>query len=342
MSEKITVVTTVAKEHFEQYNAAFPESWEIRYVSNTSPDEELIKACSGADYLWVFAVDKLSRRVIENIPSVRYIQVEGVAYNRVDFDATTDQALPLCNTKGANALSVAEFTVGMMIMVQRRLIPTDRRIKEGDFLNCQTEYRSRGVKELRSAHVGIIGLGDIGRNLARMLKPFNCKKISYYDIARPREELEKELCVGYLPFEELLRQCDIITLHVPVTPDTVNMISTREIDMMKQDVMILNTARGEVLDQYALSKALEEGKVYGAGTDVLSPEPPPAEHPLLRLSPAASERMFITPHVAGTTDEAYENMISQAIQNIKNAVAGKELSNVVNGIHIPRNTRSTV
>ena len=332
------VVTTVDKRHFEQYNMYFPESWEVRHVDWTISDDSLIEACKGADFLFVFPTQRVSRYVIENSPSLRYIQCEGVAFDKIDLQAADECEIPVCNNKGANALSVAEFTVGMMITMQRRLLPTDREIKAGNFLQCQTAYRARGVKELRSAHVGIIGLGDIGRNVARMLKPFNCRKISYTDIVHPGEAVEKELNVSALSFEELIKHCDIITMHVPVTPETINMISDKEIEMMRPDAMIINTARGEVLDQHAVARALEAGRIYGAGTDVLSPEPPPADHPLLNLSPAAADRMYITPHVAGTTDESFEEMIRRSIINMQNVLDGKPLNCVVNNIINPRNT----
>jgi D-3-phosphoglycerate dehydrogenase len=341
------VATTVTKEHIRQFGVEFPSGWEIRYLAKNAGDRYVtdlekeanivIEGCAGADFLLVNAVYTLQKTVIENIPSVRYIQVEGAAYHRVDFNATIEQGLPLCNTKGANALSVAEFTIAMMIMLQRRLIPTNREIREGNFLKCQTEWRLKGSKELCSAHVGIVGLGDIGKNVARMLAPFNCRRISYYDIVAFNEETEKRLNVHYLPFDELLEECDIITLHLPVTPDTIKMISAKEITRMKNTAILINTARGEVLDQQALADALEERRLYGAGIDVYDPEPPDISNcPLLNLSPLAAERLFLTPHVAGTTDVAYTNMLGQVISNMQNVLNGKSLSCVVNGVTTPR------
>lgn len=190
---------------------------------------------------------------------------------------------------------------------------------------------AQGEHEIKGQHIGIIGIGAIGREVALKLKNWGCK-ISYYDVFRPSEEVEKSLNVSYLPLEEIISDCDIISVHVPVLPSTINMLSYEQFKNMKKNALVINTSRGEIIDQMALADALENGLIYGAALDTISPEPVPAFHPLLNLSPKAKKRLTLTPHIGGTTDEAFIRMLTGAIANIKRVIAGEKPINIVNGI----------
>ncbi len=269
------VVSTVPQSRFNLYEIAFPQSWEVRYVEAPYSDEALIAACRQADFLFVGSTHEVSAEVIENSPSLRFIQVEGVGFDKVDVGAAAKAALPVCNNQGVNAVSVAEFTVGLMLAALRRMASADREIKAGHFEECQKNYRGRGVNEMISRRVGLIGCGAIGRNVARMLMPFGCQVV-YFDEYRPSPEVEKELALTYVTLEELIGTCDIISLHVPVLPHTLNMISKPQLEMMKPSALIINASRGEVLDQYAPAEALEAGRIYGAAIATHSTDEPPA------------------------------------------------------------------
>jgi phosphoglycerate dehydrogenase-like enzyme len=326
-----TVVSTVPQSRFDLYQVSFPAGWEIRFLDAPYTDEALIEQCRGADFLFVGSTHAVSARVMESCPDLRFIQVEGVGFDKVDVAAAARVGLPVCNNQGVNAVSVAEFTVGLMLAGQRRMVPADREIKAGRFEECQKAYRGRGVNEMCSRRVGLIGCGAIGRHVARMLRPFACE-VLYYDEYRPGPEIEKELGLTYVELEELIRTCDIISLHVPVLPRTLNLIARPQLEMMKPGALLINASRGEVLDQYALAGALESGRLYGAAIDTLSPEPPGADHPLLNLSPAARDRLLLTPHVAGTTNEAFIEMLRRAIANMQRVLAGEKLRCVVNKV----------
>lgn len=327
----IKVVSTVPRQRFTKYGIEFPTGWDVQYVDYPVEDQLLVKACRGADFLFVQSVHVVNKYVIENCPSLRFIHVEGVAFDKVDVDAAAQAGLPVCNNRAVNNKSVAEHAVGLIIAGLRRMALADREIKAGNFAECQSTLRSQGVKELSSQHIGIVGMGAIGQETAYLLSAFGCK-ISYYDAFRPSPEREAALKISYLPLEELIRQCDVISLHVPVLPETVNMIGARELAMMKKNALVINTSRGEVLDQKALAAALENGQISGAAIDTLSPEPPPDDHPLLNLSRAVAERILITPHIAGTTDEAFKRMLQWAIANMRGVAKGEDPVNVVNGL----------
>lgn len=325
------VVSTVPRERFKRYEVDFPSGWEVTYLNYPLSDEEFIKACDGADFLFVMSTHEVSRNVIANSPSLRMLHVEGVGYDKVDFVAATEFGLPVCNNRAVNNVSVAEHTVGLIISGLRRFALADHQLKRRDFLEVQSEFRRQGVRELFSRHIGLIGMGAIGQEVARMLAVFGCR-ISYYDLYRPTSEHEQELNISYLELDKLLQECEIISLHVPALPETINMIGARELASMKRTALLINTSRGELVNQVALAEALENGEIYGAAIDTVSPEPPPRDHPLLTLSSEAAARLILTPHVAGTTDEAFTRMLTWAISNMQDALDGALPKNIVNGV----------
>ncbi len=330
------VVSTVPRARFERYGVDFPSDWEVINLDYPLTDRELIKACDGADFLFVGSTHEISRNVIATSHTLRMLHVEGVGYDKVDTVAATEFGLPVCHNRAVNNGSVAEHTVGLMISGLRRIALADSQLKTRDYAEVQSEFRKQGVRELSSLHVGLIGMGAIGQETARMLKPFGCK-ISYYDAYRPSAEREIELNVSYIELAELVQECDVISLHVPLLPNTLNMIGARELAMMKRTVLLINTSRGEVVDQKALAEALESGQIYGAAIDTLSPEPPPKNHPLLNLTNEAAVSLILTPHIAGTTNEAFTRMLKWAIANMQRVMDGELPTNVVNGVRCARN-----
>jgi phosphoglycerate dehydrogenase-like enzyme len=331
------IASTVPKARFDQFNITVPNDWTIKFLNDDATEEQMIEEARDAEFFLVTSVQRVSAKVIQSLTKLRLLHVDGVGFNGIDVAAATEVGLPVCNNRGVNASAVAEFAVGAMIAGLRRMMLIDRETKAGRFAECQKAYRATGVNEMSSRHVGIIGCGAIGRNVARLLKPFGCK-LYYFDERRPSPEVEKELGVVYLELNELLKTCDIISLHVPLLPDTINLISGPQIEMMKPSAMIVNTSRGEAVDQYALAEALETGRIYAAVIDTLFPEPPENDHPLLRLSPEAQDRLLLTPHTAGTTNEVFEEELKMVIVNIQRELSGESLKNCVNGMTHGRKT----
>lgn len=339
------VVTTVPRARFNKYGVDFPAGSEVIYLDYPLPDDELIEACKNADFLFVGSTHEVNRNVLINTPSIRLLHVEGVGFDKIDTVAAKEMGLPVCNNRAVNNNSVAEHTIGLIIDGLRRISLADSQLKRisladsdlktRDYTDVQVEFRMQGVHELSARHVGLIGMGAIGRETARMLSVFGCR-VSYYDAFRLPPEAEIRLNVSYMGFEELLRECDVISLHVPVLPDTINMIGAKQLALMQKTALLINTSRGEVLDQEALAHALEKGEIYGAAIDTISPEPPHRGHPLLNLSTEAAARLIITPHIAGTTDEAFNRMLKWSIANMQRVVDGLPPNNVVNGVEKAR------
>ena len=327
MAKKI--VSTVLQSRFDKYGIHFPEDWEITYLEAPYTDEDMIKAIGDKEYLLVNATHRISKDVIDACPNLKLIQSEGVAFNMIDVNAAKEKGIPVANNRGANADAVAEATVALMLECFRTMSYYDKRLKSEPFLDVKNYALAKGVHEIRGKHIGFVGMGAIAKEAAKRLQNWKVK-ISYYDTFRPTPEQEKELNIEYLPFEELVKQCDVISMHVPVFPETVGMMGEKQFKEMKKTAVLVNTARGEVVDQEALAKALEAGEIAHAGLDVLSPEPVPADHPLLNMSPAGAARLTLTPHTGGMTDEAFITMLTGAIENFERMERGEEPINVVN------------
>jgi phosphoglycerate dehydrogenase-like enzyme len=328
---KPKVFSILPLKRFEEAGVVLPESLDFRF-DEVLTEKEIVSACQDADFLLTpAAYPDITSRIIENIPSVRMIQTAGTGYNRIDIQSAARLGIPVANNPGRNVTTVAEFTLALLIALQRHLVVSDKEIKAGRYARAREHFFRSGSRELSEAKVGIIGFGEIGRKVAQLVLALGASAI-YYDMDRASEELENELGVTFKPLDELLESCDVVSLHVPLTDRTRGMIGSREFRLMPAGSLFINTSRGEVVDQKALAEALEAGHLGGAGLDTVFPEPLPPDDPLLRLSPSARDRLLLTPHIAGMTRGAMHRMLTGAIENILRAASGLSPENVVNGV----------
>lgn len=326
----IKVVVSLPKERVERYNVKPPENFHLEYIKYPYTDEELIEVGKDATFLFL-SLSPASKKVVESLKHAKLIQSEGAGYDGIDLEATKEAGIYVCNAKGVNKVAVAEHTIGLMLAALRRTAEADKQIKKGNFVANYLDYEKRGMRELSSCHVGIIGIGDIGREVVKRLKPFGCK-VSYYNHRRQSEEVDKRLGVEYMDLNDLYKNCDIISIHVPLTSTTENMINKDTINLMKRNAIIINTARGGIVNQEDLAQALIEGRIEGAALDTISPQPPNPEHPLLNLNEDAARRLILTTHIAGITSEAFARMQKVAWSNMLKVLNGVRPDNIVNGI----------
>ena len=252
MAKKI--VSTVLASRFDKYGIHFPEDWEITYLESPYTDEEMIKAIGDKEYLLVNATHRVSKEVMDACPNLKLVQSEGVAFNMIDVNAAKERGILVANNRGANADAVAEATIALMLECFRTMSYYDTRLKSEPFLDVKNYALAKGVHELRGKHIGFVGMGAIAKEAVKRLQNWKVK-ISYYDTFRPTPEQEKELNIEYLPYDELVKQCDVISMHVPVFPETIGMLGEEQFKVMKKTAVVVNTARGEVIDQEALAKA---------------------------------------------------------------------------------------
>lgn len=323
------LVSSVPEKRFKKYGVEIPKEWEVTFIASPFTQEQLSNACKGADFLLVGSVEPIERSVFEQNGQLKLVHVEGVGFNKVDTEAAKAAGIRVCNNRATNNAAVAEHTIGLMLAAMRRTTVCNAQILSDGYALCLTEQRARGVTEIGGKRIGIVGIGAIGKEVAKRLAAWGVE-IYYYDAFRPAPEVEQALNVSYLPFDELVATCDIVSMHVPVLPATIGMMGKEQFAAMKPSAYLINTSRGEVIDQDALADALEDGRIAGAALDTLTPEPAPRDLRLLNLSPAAQAKLIVTPHVGGTTDEAFTRMLNGVIANFTRVINGEEPINVVN------------
>lgn len=318
------IAILVDKANFDRYSNAesVPADWELIHFGNQTPDEDAIIA-SGADAILADPMVPVSGRMIRSMPNLRLIQSQGVGYNLFDLEAARQQGVWVANCAGANASAVAEQAIMLMLALLRNLKEFDRMVFEARQAEAKGRCFNDGVKELQSCHVGVLGYGAIGRETAARLKAFG-SRVSYYDVV-----MHPESGLTYLPLEKIYSDCDIISLHMPVTPETTGMINAAAFAKMKPTALLINTARGEIVDQEALCQAIINGKLGGAGLDTLSPEPVTKDNPVLNLPENVRDRVVLSPHIGGITEGSFRRYFEIIWENMRRVAAGQKPINIV-------------
>jgi glyoxylate reductase len=277
---------------------------------------ELIDLLRDADGALTLLTDRIDGELLDQVSGLRVVSNLAVGYDNIDVNACTQRNVAACTTPDVLTRTTAEFTVALIFAVARQIAPAVRAAREGDW---KTWYPFRFLgRDLEGATLGVIGLGRIGSTVADMMHSFGMR-IVYSNETRvdcPYERVE---------VDDLLRTSDIVTLHVPLTPATRHLIDERALALMRDDAILINTARGGVVDTHALVAALEAGRLAGVGLDVTDPEPLPAEHPLYTF-----DRVTIAPHIASATSVTRHKMSSLAAQNIVAVLTGTEPPHCLN------------
>ena len=291
-----------------------PADFEIVVHPIDTDDEKKISLVGDADFLLLFP-GRLSGAVLKAAKKVKLIQLVSAGFDELDLELCRKLGIQVANNGGTNAQDVAEHTVALILGVYRRLVDLDKfaRTNRWDELEIGLSTHTISGKT-----VGIIGLGHIGRQVARLLRGFGAYLI-YNDVEEAQPELERELRISRLGLVELLQTSDIVTLHVPLTEQTRHLIGRRELSHMKTTALLINTCRGQVIDEQALTSILKENRIMGAGLDVLEEEPPDINHPLLSL-----ENVLITPHVAGVTLDTWRRRSEIIYQNMQRVWEGND------------------
>ena len=285
-------------------------------IASENTLEERIRIAKDADFIltgWT-AVEK---EVLENAKKLKFVQKMGIGYDKIDVSEAKKRGIPVAITAGANAMPVAEFALMLMLAVYRKLPYVDKNLRQGLWLKNRMRAETRS---LFGKTVGILGFGNIGKMLCRLLRPFSAR-ILYYDIVRPSREEEEALGVEYCQnVEKLLASSDVVSVHLPLTNGTRNIINELNISSFKKGAILVNTSRGGVVSEAALYKALTNGTLAGAGIDVFEDEPPSFENPLFAL-----ENVVVTPHMAGAVLDNVINVGKHSFENMLKVLDGKPL-----------------
>ena len=299
---KVLVAAPIHEKALEKLKEA---GFEVVYEEY--PDENrLIELIKDVDAIIVRSKPKVTRKVIEAAEKLKVIARAGVGLDNIDLEAAEERGIKVFNAPAAPTQSVAELAVGLMLAVLRKIAYADRKMREGEWSKKQCLGN-----ELYGKVLGVLGMGRIGTAVARIAHHGFGMKIIYYDKRRCPHEIEKELDAKCVDLDTLFREADVITIHVPLLPSTKHLVNEEKLRLMKKTAILINTARGGVVDTEALVKALKEGWIAGAGLDVFEEEPLPPDHPLTKL-----ENVVLTPHIGANTVEAQERAGIEVVEKI--------------------------
>ena len=280
--------------------------------------EELIKIIPEYDGLIVRSDTRPDADIIGAATNLKVIGRAGIGVDNIDREAATLNSIIVMNTPTANSVATAEQTMTLMLAVSRHTAPAHASLAAGEWARSQFVG-----SELYKKTLGIIGFGNIGKLVAKRAQGFGMTVIAYDPFVA--KETAQELGVTLLDLEDLLPQADYISLHTAVTPTTTKMINAETIAQMKDGVIVVNVARGKLIDDAALADALTSGKIKSAAIDVYSAEPPPADHPLLGLP-----NVLHTPHLGASSIEAQQNVATEIAEQMLDALRGTDIRNALN------------
>lgn len=284
----------------------------------TAP-EEVMERAKGAD---VLLTNKTALRAehIEALPDLKYIGVLATGYNVVDIDAAKERGIVVTNIPAYSTQSVAQMVFAHILNITNRVGHYAEEVRKGEWTKSRDfSYWNTPLIELDGLKMGIIGLGHTGFATAHIARSFGMEVYAF--TSKPQNELPQGITSKTL--EEIFTECDIVSLHCPLTPETRNLVNAGRLAMMKPTAILINTGRGPLVDEQALADALNNKVIAAAGLDVLSSEPPKADNPLLK-----ADNCFITPHIAWATHAARTRLMAIAIDNLESYISGKVINNV--------------
>jgi glyoxylate reductase len=272
--------------------------------------------CRPVEGIYTYGHPLVGPSLLERLPAVRVISNFGVGVDHIDVAAATARGIPVGNTPGILDGATADMAFALLLAAGRRLVEGDRYARGPGFLHYDPSYMLG--REIHGSTVGILGLGRIGEQVARRARGFDMTVL--YHNRRRRPEVEERLGVRYVSRNDLLAAADYVVLTLPLTPETHRLIGRAELALMKPTAVLVNVARGPVVDTDALTEALAVRRLHAAALDVTDPEPLPRDHPLLRL-----DNVIITPHLGSATEQTRQRMAEMSVENLLAGLAGRPL-----------------
>ena len=297
-----------------------PEGWDLATVDTlTASRDDLNEKVADADFLMVFA-GKITPETLRAGKNLRLVNILHACFDGFPVAKAGELGIPVATASGTNSQGVAEMALTLMLSLYRHLTWLDSAMRDGRWI--VERAAGHDSYEIEGKTIGIIGLGNIGSITARLVQGFR-PTILYTDIeAKP--ETEEKTGASRVDLDELLSESDIVTLHTPLDDSTRGLIGRRELALMKQSAILINTSRGPVVVEAALLDALREHRIWGAGLDVFEQEPTPGDNPLLQL-----ENIVVAPHLAGQTAESYPRRAGLAFENMQRILDGQAPHNLV-------------
>jgi glyoxylate reductase len=295
------------------------EVWPERQPPTYEVLREKVQAIDG---LLCLLTDQIDQALIAANPELKVISQMAVGFDNIDIAAATAYKIPVGNTPGVLTDATADLTWALLMAAARRVVEGDRFTRQGKWQTWEPDLLLG--PNVSGATLGIVGFGRIGQAMARRARGFGMR-ILYTDLHRAAPELERDLGAEFVSFEQLLQQSDFVTIHTVLSAETHHLFSDRQFEQMQQSAILINTARGPIVDPAALYRALSGGQIAGAALDVTEPEPLPADSPLLTL-----DNLIITPHIGSASLQTRKQMADIAIANLIAGLKGDRLPHCVN------------
>lgn len=286
-----------------------------------TPRELVVERCKDAEII----IDNkvvIDKDLMQQLPKLKYIGMLSTGFNVIDIDAAKERGITVTNVPTYSTEAVAQLTFALILSIYNQVNLHNTAVHNGEWSSCRDFcfYKSPLI-ELKDKTIGLIGYGKIGCEVAKIADAFSMNILCYVPSKKPQPDFRN---FRFVSLDYLAENSDIISLHCPLTPETTGMINNEFISKMKKSAIIINTSRGPAIDEQALADALNSGRIYGAGVDVLSTEPPKADNPLLKC-----DKCVITPHIAWAGYETRERLIGVVYNNLKSYLDGKPV-NVIN------------
>ncbi len=317
-STKVVFLTGLRPRLIEEVLSYAPSHYQIVVVDRTTSEEEKIKQVLDADFLLCYGQDP-SDKVLRSLKKCRLVQLLAAGYDRINLGILEELGIPCSNNGGANSWAVADHAVLLMLAVYKQLLASVISTRKDAW---SLPITGENTFEMANKKIGILGLGNIGKQVAKRVQGFDATVI-YHDIYRMNDD-EKKLDVSYVSLRELFKESDILTCHTPLTGSTKHIVNDQTLSMMKPSSVVINTSRGEVVDERALIRALNAGVVSAAGLDVFEREPVDKENPLLSM-----DNVIVTPHMAGTTWDTWARRAKFGFENMKRVNHGNLPESIV-------------
>lgn len=294
------------------------EIWPHELPPNST---ELAALLSGAAGALTLVSDRIDNEVLDAEPQLKVVSNFAVGYDNIDVDAATAHGVLVCNTPGVLTETTADMAWALLMAAGRRVVEASDYVRAGNWKTWGPTLLLG--RDIHHATLGIVGLGRIGKEVAKRGRGFDMEILAYDEYQD--DTFAAEMGVTYVPLEELLARSDFVTLHCALTPDTHQLIGAAELARMKSTAVLINAARGPVVDTAALTEALQNGTIWAAGLDVTDPEPIPADHPLVHM-----ENVVIAPHIASASVDSRNKMAVMAATNLLQALRGERPDHLVN------------
>jgi len=280
------------------------------------PRKTLLEKVRDVDGLLSLLTDKVDDELLDAAPKLRVVANLAVGFDNIDVDACTRRGVLCGNTPGVLTETTADFAFALLMSAARRVVEGDRYTREGKWLTWGPLLLLG--QDVHHSTLGLVGLGRIGSEMAKRAKGFSMRVI-YYDMFR-REDLEQSMGITFADLDTVIREADFLSIHTPLTPETRHLMNAERFKMMKKTAILINSARGPIVDTMALNDALRSGTIAGAGLDVTDPEPIPMDHPLV-----GAPNCVIAPHIASASVVTRSKMSEIAAGNIINGLRGETM-----------------